>query len=470
MRAVLGPALLHLGFLAAGLGLLRLAGVVRAATLLRWLAAAGLAYLAGVIVVVLVCIVLLVLGVPLSFPLALAISAVLALPFLLELRPGLARSGPAVRRPDLTGEQWVAALVIASMAIVGVIGVLTLGVKAVDSYDAWNLWTRKALLLVHDAHLPVEVFSGRAYLNTHPDYPMLLPVLEALHIRSTGKVDPWNVHTALWLLLVGFAWAMGFLASRVTRPAVWALLPASAALVSTRDLLSGYADAPLAYFLALAALALALWLESGRRSDLFVAALFVAGAAAMKNEGLLGAMLALAVTLAVLLLGRRRDALVPFAVATAGVLAVAVAPWRLWLAAHDLKGDISPSKGLDPSFLFSAERWDRVWPSIEALHGELVNRFSAALFVPLALALIVVRLRGSNRSPVAGFYLALGVLYAASLVWAYWISPLDLQFHLDKSVSRIYIGVAFIAVAAGVHLIGRPTLEDADSTSATPAA
>jgi 4-amino-4-deoxy-L-arabinose transferase-like glycosyltransferase len=347
-------------------------------------------------------------------------------------------------------------LALGAFALVAVIGLLMVGVKGVDDYDAWNLWTRKAILLFYDGGLPLDVFSGRAYATTHPDYPMLLPVLEALHLRSTGRFEPWSIHIALWLLLAGFVWAMAFLASRVTRPIVWALLPAAAALISVRELLTGLADVPLAFLLCLAVLALALWLEGERRSDLALAALFLAGAAGMKNEGLLGALLALAMTVAVVAVRRRWRALVPLGVAAAAMLAVAVAPWRLWLSAHDLKGDIPIGKGLDPSFLFSAARWDRVWPSVEAVHGQLIAQSSASIFVPLALALVVLRLRGRDRSPVAGFYLGIGLLYAASLVWAYWVSPLDLAFHIEKSVSRIYVGVAFIAVAATVHLIGRP--------------
>jgi hypothetical protein len=465
VRAIAGPALLHLGFLAAGLGFLRAAGVVRAATLPVWLAAAGLAYLAGVVAVVLVCIALLVVGVPLSFGEALVICVVLALPFLLELRGGAIRRRPALRVPQLAPEQWVAALALFAVGVVAVIGVLTLGVKAVDEWDAWNLWTRKAVLLVHDGQLPLDVFSGAAYATSHPDYPLLLPVLEALHLRSTGRLEPWNVHVAIWLLLACFIWAMAFLGSRVTRPIVWALLPAAAALLSISELLSGLADVPLAYLLCLAVLALALFLEGERRSDLALGALFLAGAASMKNEGLPGAVFALGATFAVLVVGRRRRLLAPFALAAAAVVAVGIAPWRLWLAAHDITGDIPVAKGVDPSYLFSAARWDRVWPSVEALHGQLTNTATASIFVPLALALVVLRVRGRHRSPVAAFYLGAGVLYAASLVWAYWISPLDLVFHIQKSVSRIYVGVAFIALAATVHLIGRPpvTLSEADA-------
>jgi hypothetical protein len=201
-------------------------------------------------------------------------------------------------------------------------------------------------------------------------------------------------------------------------------------------------------------LALGLWLEFGARQDLCVAVLLLGGAAGIKNEGLLGAVAALLVALVVVLHGRQRARLSQLLVAALGFAAIAVVPWRLWLNAHGLKGDLPLGKGLDPGFL--ADRFDRVWPSMGALHDQLINHESVAIFAAIGIALAIVRLRGPDRSPVAAFYLGTGVLYYFALVWAYWISPLPLRFHLNTSVSRVYIGLAFIALA-GILQMGNLT-------------
>jgi hypothetical protein len=285
-------------------------------------------------------------------------------------------------------------------------------------------------------------------------------MLEAIHLRGFGRLDVRQVHEVFWLLLVAFVWAGGFLASRISRAAVWAVLLCGAALFVTDSLLTAYADVPVALFLGTGVLALGLWLELGARSDLAVAVLLLGGAAGIKNEGLLGAVAALVVALVVALSRRQRERVCELVPAGLAFAAVAVIPWRLWLSAHGLKGSLPLGKGLDPGFL--ADRFDRVWPSMGALHDQLTNHETVAIFAAIGIALAIVRLRGPARSPVAAFYLGTGVLYYLALVWAYWISPLPLRFHLDNSAYRVYLGLGFIALGAILQM-GASTRRGAES-------
>jgi hypothetical protein len=450
MRQLAGPLALHVGFLVAGYGLLAAFGTLRDATAARWLAAGGLAYICGVVGVVSVTIVLLVIGVPLSLKATAVVVALLAAPMAMALL----RGRPALRplpRPS-GSEAWIAIGLLAAFAVVFLIGLASVGLRPLDQFDAWNLWARKANLLFWNGDLPSSIFHGQAYERVHPDYPMLLPVFEALHLRALGHFDPRVVHVPVWLLLGAFTWAAGFLASRVTRPAVWAPIVTGAALLSVPALLTAYADVPLAYLLTLAALSTGIWIERRGPADLAVAATLLAGCAATKNEGLVGCLIILVTAIGVLAAMRsRRDALLTGA-AAAAVLVVAVVPWRAWLSVNDLHGDTPVRQSLDPSFL--ADRFGRLGPSLEALHGQLTTRTPLAVLVPLALALVALAARSRRLRPLAAFYAAIGVLYFASLAWAYWISPLPLQFHLDTSVSRVAIGVMFLGLATVLHLGG----------------
>jgi hypothetical protein len=122
------------------------------------------------------------------------------------------------------------------------------------------------------------------------------------------------------------------------------------------------------------------------------------------------------------------------------------------MAAHDVTGTLPLSKGLSPSYL--VDRFERVWPSVEAVASQITGNLAAQITIPIAIALAIVRLRTLSR--LAAFYLAVGVLYCAGLVWAYWISPLELQFHIYTSVGRVIIPAALIALAAILHLGGPP--------------
>jgi hypothetical protein len=127
-------------------------------------------------------------------------------------------------------------------------------------------------------------------------------------------------------------------------------------------------------------------------------------------------------------------------------LGLAVLPWRLWLAAHDLSSDLPVAKGLDPGYL--ADRADRVGPSLRALRHEIFDPGQWMLLVPIAaaIALLVLLSRGARR--VSAFYVLSGTLVFASLVWAYWISPYELGWHLRTSADRVVAVLFFIAVAA----------------------
>jgi hypothetical protein len=467
LRPLLGPIAIHGALLVAGLGILRAFGVVRQGSLARWAAAAGLAYLCGVAGVMLISIVVLVLGGPFEIKTFAIVCAALALPLCLEVPNGrrflvLPRL-PAVREWPL--ERQLGAATLAAFGVFAIVGIFSVGNWPVDEYDAWNLWSRKAELLFLDPHLPLAFFKSAAYYgggnapgNLHSDYPLVLPLLEDIHLRGLGRQDVRQVHEVFWLLLIAFVWAVRFLVARISGAAVSALVLCGAAMFVSGTVLTAYADVPMALFLGTGVLALGLWLEFGAASYLCMAMLLLGGAAGIKNEGLLGAAAALLIALIVVLQRRERAQFRRLLLGAAGFGALAVAPWRLWLSAHGLKGELPLGKGLNPGFL--ADRFDRVWPSMGALHDQLTNHESVAIFAAIGIALAIVRLRGPGRSPVAGFYLGVGVLYYFALVWAYWISPLPLRFHLDTSVSRVYLGIGFIALA-GILQMGNLSLRAA---------
>jgi hypothetical protein len=471
MRALAGPLILHFGLFIAGLGVLRGLRALPSLTPRRVLAAAGLAYLVGVAVVFQLCILFLVIGLPFGLPMVSLTCAFLALPLVLE--PKLFRG--LVRRPaPMRGWSWriggvdrrLAAITLAAFAVLFVIGLFTVGNAPLVDYDAWNLWGRKAGLLFFGGHLPLQVLASTASGYIHPDYPMVLPLLEAAHLRALGSYDLGSLHLVVWILGGAFVWAGGFLASRLSRPIVWAPLLVGAFALTATELVTAYADLPMAFYLCLGVLSLGAWLEGGRREFLIIAALLLAGAAGIKNEGLLGAVVTLLAGLIVLAITRRTRQLVELVVASGAIVVLAVLPWRLWLAAHGLKGDIPLGQGLDPSFLLG--RTSRIGASLQALEGQLVSVSTIAVLVPIALALLALLMYQRYRPRLVGYYLLAGVLYFASIVWAYWAGPIGIQFWLATSANRTYIGAAFIALAALIHL-ATPVLQTRTRPREAPA-
>jgi hypothetical protein len=470
MRVFFGPLLLHLGFLSAGLGVLRVAGTIETVWSLEALKAAGLAYLVGIATVLASAILLLVLGVPFNLlTIALLILAFTALlgssVFRVERRerkPFSSGSGKLLSRArSLSGEQVALGLTLLAFLVIAAVGLYAVSNRPIGAgeYDAWNLWARKANLMVMGSHLPVAILQSpkEGYIQSY--YPLLLPLLEAAHMRAMGVLDDRSVHVVEWLLLVGWVFAGIYLARRATRAAVAAALLCGVAVLMISTITTAYADIPSALFTSLAVLALGLWLEQGRRGDLVVAVALCIGAANVKNEGAVGMAVALAACAGALLCMRERRRLRELAVAGFVVIAAGVLPWRIWLSANGIHGDHSFGKSIDISFL--AEHRSRVWPAIEALVAQiqpegLDPRLFVAIGLAIALSALIVR-RGSRALPA--YYLAVGILYFIGLIWGYWTSPFtgsEYDGQVYTTVARITVGLGLIGFVAVLHLAGLP--------------
>jgi hypothetical protein len=459
MRAAVGPVLAHLSILGAGFGVLALAGQIGPVSLRRVLAAAGLAYVAGAAGVMTVVIVLMVAGVGLSLQLFAGVCVVLALPFAATLvrrsawRIDLPR--PSVARLREAGpECWIVIGAAVLFGLFALAGLVSIGNRPLSESDSWSIWGRKGVLLFFEPRLPDVELNARVYVNARWDYPLLMPLVDAMQFRAAGRAVAAQAHIAPWLLFVSSLWGAAFVSRRTTRPIVAAGLIGGVLALLAGQALQGLADLPVAGFLGIGALAVGQWLEDGRPSDLALGCVMLAGAAGTKNEGAVGALIVLVVAVAVHLPSRDWRRAGVAAGALVAVAVVAVLPWRLWLASHNVESTTPLGQGLSPSFLISHA--DRAWPSFNSVYGVLVGGDPAQLVMPFALALLVVRWRQMPR--VTAFYLAAGVLYLLSLVWAYWVSPLPLSFVVATSVTRIYFGVMFLAVAAILQLAGRAPL------------
>jgi hypothetical protein len=422
------------------------------------LAALGLAYLTGASVVPILLIALLTIGVPFTLP-TFAIVVLLCVCIALVLyqpRPE-DRTPPADawwRRPwrSWPADVWVTGAFVALFGAFAVVGMLSAIDMPLIEWDAWSIWARKAEMLTAHDSLANSFWTGSSYSWIHLDYPLQYPVWEALHFRAAGAFDTQALLRHVWLLLVAFVWAVAYLLRGQVRPVVWAplLLLAAAAPGVWEQLLTGYADVPMAIFACLGAISLALWLSQGDGRLLALAAIMLAAAANVKNEGMLAAaaLLLVAGSIAFAL----RLPLRQFGLA-AGAVVVSILPWRIWTAAHDIEGDLPVSKGItDPGYLL--DRTDRVWPAIEAISRELADQDRWLHLLPLAALVVAASLVSGVGRRIAAFYLASFALVWAGLVWSYWISPNPIDWHLTTSVNRVISVLMLICLAAVVHLSG----------------
>jgi hypothetical protein len=457
LRADLAPFGVDVLLAIAGFGILLAVGLVPR-HVQSMLGALGLAYLTGSAVVPIALAALLVVGVP--FTLLTFFVVVLACVGIGVFRSPARAAVPAsaaTRRQQRSwrswpAEVWVAVAFVALFGAYSVVGMLSALEMPLSGWDAWSIWARKAqMLTVHDS-LVSGFFTSSSYAFAHLDYPLQYPIWEALHFRAGAVFDTQALLSHVWLLLVAFAWAVAYLLREQVRPVVWApvLLLVAAAPGIWQQLLSGYADVPMAMFACLGAISLSLWLSKGDMKLLALAAIMLAAGANMKNEGLVTAVAMLLVAGTIVLMRKRNDVRA-FLVAACAVV-IAILPWRIWVAAHGIEGDMPVSKGLQPGYLL--DRIERVRPSIEAINGQLADQGRWLYLLPLAALVVAASLVSGIGRRVAAFYLGSFVLVWAAFVWSYWISPHDLSWHLSTSVDRVVSIPMFICVAAVLHLSG----------------
>ena len=460
MRAELAPFGLDLVLGLAGLGILVAIRAVplRASSMV---AAFGLAYLTGAAAVPLVLTILLTIGVPFTLEMFAAVAVIcIGLGVALAWARG-DRPPPAPdawwRRPwrSWPADVWIVALFLVAFGIFAVVGMLDAFRVPLLGWDAWGFWARKAQMLTWHDSLFAEFFTGLNYRFVHQDYPLQLPVFEALHFRAAGNVDTQAVGRHLWLLLVAFVWAAAYLLRDRVRPAAWAPLLLLAALAPGvwQQLLTGFADLPMAIFIGIGAIALGLWLSQDRDQGggrfLALAAIMLGAAANTKNEGL---MVAVALLVVAGIVGLARGLRFrPFLIACAGV-AVAVLPWRIWMSANGIKSDLPVSKGLDPGYML--DRTSRIWPSIETLGHELADQSRWLYLLPLAAVVVLAALISGTGRRVAAFYLAAFAVVWAGFIWSYWLSQYPIEWHLETSANRVVSALMFICIAAVVHVSG----------------
>jgi hypothetical protein len=214
------------------------------------------------------------------------------------------------------------------------------------------------------------------------------------------------------------------------------------------QLLTKYADVPLALFVGLGLAAGAAWVV-GRRDDPWLLgcfALFLGMAGIMKNEGLLFA-LAGAVALAVATIADRNRARIRHAGIAVGVLLAIALPWRLYCAAYGLTTpDYALGHAVSPSYL--SDHADRVGPTVRELWTQLANSNAWGLLtwaIILALVLGIVEARWRLLT-FAGTWFVLAI---AGLLVTYWISVLPTGQHLtntsDRTIVSLLVGGAAMA-------------------------
>lgn len=426
----LGLAVLDLLLVAGGLGALHGLGLVRSGR--DALRHAGLALVVGWAALGVALSTGLVLGLPVNRWVVTVVLLVLAGAGVL-----LARRIPMRRTPP-AGEagpaSWVA---VAGAAIVAVqLAALlrrSLAATAPIEWDVWAFWLAKARTIAEFGGLDTAMGGFTSFAG--PNYPPLLPALEAAAFAFMGDTDAAPLAVQHWVVAVGFVGAIASLLAVRVRPAI--LWPCLALLVLmptfTALLGSSLGDEALMLLLALGAACGALWLLERDARYAALAGLFLAAAALTKSEGLPVAAVLAGTMLLISVVRRPRRPLVPGLVLLAPV--AAIAPWSLWVRLNSVpaQGDYRASDLFDPSLL--ADRLDRLSYAARELPAYLFEPDRWLLALPLMLAAAL--LAAPRRPALVTFALVHVVAVVGGLLIVYWIGQPPVDFYVATTAGRL---------------------------------
>jgi hypothetical protein len=435
MRAagLLGANLL---ILVAGLGLLPLLGVARSWREL--LSRCGLGYLCGLVLVGIVSAHLALVHVSVGWA-GLALLATGAVAAMFWRLRGTTR--PRLERPgwvDLAGAAAFTALVVEYAR--------AFRVAPLNRYDAWAIWALKGHALYAFGWADPVVFAGTSYRFANLDYPLLLPSLEAIDFRAMGAFDTRLLHVQFLLFLVAAALALVTLLRDLVPPLVlWISVLALALAPAVFDqLLTAYADLPLALVFGVGVAAIGRWTSTNERWALAIATLCLGGTLLTKNEG---SLLVLAVFLGLLVVARRRWR--ALAVAAAVDLALVV-PWRIYTSVHHLH-DINYSL-LDSFDYGHIHGRAGVGPiAFRTLGGQMVDPGQWGLLVPIAAATVLVALATGPRA-LPLFAVIWTLVSWLGLSWIYVVSHYEYSYYLDSTKERVVASIV-VGLAALTPLI-----------------
>jgi hypothetical protein len=439
---------LNLGIAAVGSVVVALAGLPLRA---RWLpTVAGLAPAVGLAACGLVATLGAMVGIDVSvWTLAVltGLGLVLAWAVVRRRRPSSGELRPP--RSPATGR----ALELAVLALLAVLSVQIIRLAAatrLDAWDGWAMWGPKTHALFVEGDVWGPVFGSTEYFMQHPEYPVLLPTLEALASSAIGRFDPALADVEAAVALVAFGWATWAILRVVIMPAIAAAV--ALALTGSGPLIANatenYADSVVAAFTALGLLCLMVWLTKGSTSTLVLSGLFLAATASTKREGLLFALAAVGAALLVARAFGRSVRTV--ALLAAGVLAVPIT----WMVVDRLNGpgpkSVDTRALLDPGHV--AGTADRIPTAATRLVDEIAEGWPlASLLAVVAVAAVL----GARLWWEALFVVVWASLAFSALVGVYFATRDPIDWLLATSADRVIFSIVLGAATVAPVLIAR---------------
>ena len=342
---------------------------------------------------------------------------------------------------DLLGLGWIRWLLFAALLLTAAGAILF---EPLQGWDARSLWFFNAKRIFFGGGLRLSPdWTNPAYGFSHPDYPMLLPLLAAQFAHAWGVWNEYLPKASLAVLLAPILLGLLGLAGRIR---LSLLFLAGCLLLLTKEFLwNGYADTYLGLYAVMSMLYLARWLGSGAALDLAAGSIFMGVAANLKNEGSLLVVSVVASLTGFVLAFRKAGRASPLRSFPPGVWLALVLPWigfaawtltkHHWHFSNDLQLGLASFTRIQQRL-----REGQIGLVADALVRQSGAGTAAALFLGSA---VLARLLRTPVPPWAWFPATVSTLYCAGIFVVYLATPHDVAWHLKTSADRTMLLTVF---------------------------
>jgi hypothetical protein len=356
--------------------------------------------------------------------------------------------GAGKSRDSLTGNLNVFGIIIAFAVLLVLFNSLIFPMRFFDSRVLWNF---KAKIIFERNTVYCGDFLDASRIHLHPDYPLMLPALEAFVYEIIGEPDDWAIMLIMPLFYIMLLFFFYDSVKSVSGRKVAMLSSASLALLPPFFMLdgpvhSGLADVPLAFFFSVSFLSCCMYMRKRCVEFLVMGGIFGGFCCMLKNEGVLLALLNLSCVLFYSLLYSRETTV--RAVLSFAVPAVLVYLPN-FLLTHSIPGQPLSGEPEIRGYLHGLKKivTGECLSRIPVIAGYYLREFFlrinrwGLLWYAFLFGLAAAFIRGNRKEVIAA---VVPVIYLLCMAFVYAVTPYPQGFiaHMDISLHREILHVA----------------------------